>query len=59
MREQKATSITSTIKEFNRKLTGFVRNRVKSDEDAEDILQDVWLQLSNLSTIGDLKNVSA
>jgi len=59
MREQKAISITSTIKEFNRKLTGFVRNRVKSDEDAEDILQDVWLQLSKLSTIGDLKNVSA
>lgn len=59
MREQKAISITSTIKEFNRKLTGFVRNRVKSDEDAEDILQEVWLQLSKLSTIGDLKNVSA
>ena len=59
MREQKAISITSAIKEFNRKLTGFVRHRVKSDEDAEDILQDVWLQLSNLRTIGDLDNVSA
>lgn len=59
MRVQKAKSVTETIKEFNRKLSGFVRNRVKSDEDAEDILQDVWMQLSNLGSIGDLENVSA
>lgn len=59
MREQKANSIARTIKEFNRKLSGFVRNRVKSNEDAEDILQDVWMQLSNLGNIGDLENVSA
>jgi RNA polymerase sigma factor (sigma-70 family) len=59
MRAPKAKSVTETIKEFNRKLSGFVRNRVKSDEDAEDILQDVWMQLSNLSNIGDLENVSA
>jgi RNA polymerase sigma factor (sigma-70 family) len=59
MRAQKAPSITETIKEFNRKLSGFVRNRVKTDEDAEDILQDVWMQFSNLGNIGDLENVSA
>ena len=59
MSEQKARSITNTIKQFNRKLFGFVRDKVKSTEDAEDILQDVWVQLSNLSDIGDLENVSA
>lgn len=59
MSAQKAKSITETIKVFNRKLSGFVRKRVKSDEDAEDILQDVWMQLSNLGNIGDLENVSA
>ncbi len=59
MSAQKAKSITETIKEFNRKLSGFVRKRVTSDEDAEDILQDVWMQLSNLGNIGDLENVSA
>ncbi|MDD4991400.1 MAG: sigma-70 family RNA polymerase sigma factor [Paludibacter sp.] len=59
MSEQKARSITSTIKQFNRKLFGFVRDKVKSTEDAEDILQDVWVQLSNLNDIGDLENVSA
>ena len=59
MSEQKALSITRTIKQFRQKLFGFVRNKVKSTEDAEDILQDVWVQLSNLSDIGDLENVSA
>jgi len=59
MSEQKSRSITSTIRQFNRKLFGFVRDRVKSTEDAEDILQDVWVQLTNLSNIGDLENVSA
>lgn len=59
MSAQKAKSITETIKQFNRKLSGFVRNRVNSDEDAEDILQDVWMQLSNLGNLNDLENVSA
>jgi len=59
MSEQKALSITKTIKQFRQKLFGFVRDKVKSTEDAEDILQDVWVQLSNLSDIGDLENVSA
>jgi len=59
MSEQKAISITNTIKQFRQKLFGFVRDKVKSTEDAEDILQDVWVQLSNLSNIGELENVSA
>lgn len=59
MSAKRAKSVTEAIKQFNRKLAGFVRNRVSSDEDAEDILQDVWMQLSNLSDIGDLENVSA
>jgi RNA polymerase sigma factor (sigma-70 family) len=59
MSVQKTKSVTETIREFNRKLTGFVRKRVASDEDAEDIMQDVWMQLSNLGNIGDLENVSA
>ena len=59
MSDQKAVSITKTIKQFRQKLFGFVRDKVKSTEDAEDILQDVWVQLSNLSDVGDLENVSA
>ena len=57
--EQNAISISNTIQEFGQKLFGFVRNKVKSTEDAEDILQEVWFQLSNMSDIAGLDNVSA
>jgi len=57
--EQKTKSISSVIQEFGDKLFGFVRKKVKSTEDAEDILQEVWFQLSNLSDMAELDNVSA
>jgi len=59
MADKKALSITKTIQEFGKSLFWFVRGRVKSTEDAEDILQDVWVQLSNLSDVADIENVSA
>ena len=57
--EQKINSVSSTIQEFGEKLFGFVRKKVNTTEDAEDILQEVWFQLSNLSDIAELDNVSA
>jgi len=43
-------SIKTTIKSYGKKLYSFIRNRVGTNEDAEDILQDVWYQLSNLDS---------
>jgi len=57
--EQKSISISTTIQKFGEKLFGFVRKKVKNTEDAEDILQEVWYQLSNLNDIAELDNVSA
>ncbi len=59
MTEKKAGSITKAIQEFGKNLFGFVRGKVKSTEDAEDILQEVWFQLSNQPDISNLENVSA
>ena len=59
MSDQNSISITKTIRQFGQKLFGFVRGRVKSIEDAEDILQDVWYQLSKLNNIAELENISA
>ncbi len=50
--------ITQTVKEYGKRLLGFIRNKVKTNEEAEDILQDVWYQLSNLSSLDDLESVS-
>ena len=59
MADHKANSITKTIQQFGKNLFGFVRGRVKSVEDAEDVVQDVWYQLSKLNNIAELENVSA
>lgn len=42
---QQKNNIIRAVKEYGQRLFGFIRGRVPSDEDAEDILQDVWYQL--------------
>lgn len=59
MTEQKRISIANTIQRFGQKLFAFVRTRVRTNEDAEDILQDLWYQLSKLGDIDELENVGA
>jgi RNA polymerase sigma factor (sigma-70 family) len=48
MPEERNSHIISTIKAYGKNLLGFIRKRVNNDADAEDILQDVWYQFSNL-----------
>ena len=43
-------SIKATINSYGKKLFSFIRNRVGTNEDAEDILQEVWYQLSKLDS---------
>lgn len=56
---EEARTIKSTIQAFGKKLFGFIRGKVRSNEDAEDILQDVWYQLSSFGNLEDIENVSA
>ena len=39
-------NIASVIGRFGKRLLGFIRQRVGNEADAEDILQDVWYQLT-------------
>src|SRR4030081_139433 len=39
-------NISSVIGQFGKRLLGFIRQRVNNEADAEDILQDVWYQLT-------------
>jgi RNA polymerase sigma factor (sigma-70 family) len=52
-------SIHSAIQNYGKSLFRFIRNRVKSDEDAEDILQDVWYSLSSIIDIEPIEQLSA
>jgi RNA polymerase sigma factor (sigma-70 family) len=55
---QEGESIKDTVKSYGKKLFIFIRSRVKSNEDAEDILQDVWYQLSKLDS-GSVEQLGA
>jgi len=52
-------NIVQAVKDYSKKLFGFIRGRVNTDEDAEDILQDVWYQFSNTSATETIEQVSA
>jgi RNA polymerase sigma factor (sigma-70 family) len=39
-------NISEVIRRFGKRLLGFIRQRVNSEADAEDVLQDVWYQLT-------------
>jgi len=59
MADKTRQNITGSIKEYGKRLFGFIRSKVKTEEDAEDLLQDVWYQFSKLSGVDELENVSA
>ena len=46
MTADKNNTITQSIKAYSKRLLGFIKQRVNSNEDAEDILQDVFFQFA-------------
>lgn len=46
MAAERNQNIAETIKAYSQRLMGFIRQRVNSKEDAEDILQDVFYQFA-------------
>ncbi len=45
---QRQQSIQDAVQNYGKRLFSFIRSRVKNDQDAEDILQDVWSQLISI-----------
>lgn len=50
MQTAQKKNINQTIQEYSKRLLGFIRKRVRTDEDAEDILQDVFYQFVGNTT---------
>ncbi len=46
MAAERDNNITQTIKMYSKRLLGFIKQRVSGNEDAEDILQDVFYQFA-------------
>ena len=58
MAEKRENTITGVIKNYGTRLSRFIRSRVSNNADAEDILQDVWYQLSNGVDIDSIEQIS-
>jgi RNA polymerase sigma factor (sigma-70 family) len=56
---QRQQSIRQAVQDYGKRLFGFIRSRVKNDEDAKDILQDVWYQLSAVIDTEPIAQLSA
>lgn len=52
-------AIARVVRDWSGRLFSFIRRRVSSDEDAEDVLQDVWQQLSAQPEIDAIRQLSA
>jgi RNA polymerase sigma factor (sigma-70 family) len=58
MTDKSQKSISKTITTYGNQLLGFIKTRVTNTEDAKDVLQDVWVQLSRLTNIDDIESIS-
>ena len=56
---QRQQSIRQVVQEYGKRLFGFIRSRVKNDEDAEDILQEVWYQLTSVINTEPIEQMSS
>lgn len=52
-------NIIQAVRDYGKRLFYFIRGRVHTDEDAEDILQDVWYQFSNVMNSEPIEQTGA
>src|SRR5687768_4485660 len=57
--DQPKQNIIQAVRDYGKRLFYFIRRRVNTDEDAEDILQDVWFQFSKLMNTEPIQQTSA
>ena len=58
MAQQQDRSINKVINEYGNRLFRFIRGRVPSNADAEDITQEVWYQLSRVVELDSIEQIS-
>jgi RNA polymerase sigma factor (sigma-70 family) len=54
----RSKNIIQAVRDYGKGLFYFIRGRVRTRQDAEDILQDIWFQLSNMANVEDIKQMS-
>ena len=51
-------NIVGIVREYGKRLFGFIRQRVPTDADAEDVLPDVWYQFSRVADAEPIEQIS-
>lgn len=59
MSTEQKSRISQVVNDAGKRLLRFIRARVRSDADAEDVLQDVWEQLVTTLDAGPVEQVGA
>jgi RNA polymerase sigma factor (sigma-70 family) len=55
---EKGQDIRSVVSGYGRQLLGFIKSRIPAETDAEDVLQEVWYQLSRQASLEDIEHLS-
>ncbi len=58
MAEKSKNSVAKMIKKYSDQISGFINSKVDNNDDAKDILQDVWFQLSRLTNLDEIESMS-
>ncbi len=56
--KQRDKTIRAAISTYGKRLFRFIRSKVPTNDDAEDILQEVWYQLSRVVDIASIEQMS-
>ena len=59
MAEQNDKKVTNAVQQYGGRLLRFIRSRVASQADAEDILQDVWYQFTKVINTEPIEQISS
>jgi len=59
MREDNNSYLLNTVQAYGKGLLSFIRGRVKNDADAQDILQDIWYNLSMVVNTSPVEQTGA
>ncbi len=58
MAEKRERTISNVMREYGNRLFRFIRGRVPTNADAEDITQEVWYQLSRVVELDSIEQIS-
>jgi len=58
MAEKRERKISNVMRDYGNRLFRFIRGRVSTNADAEDITQEVWYQLSRVVDLDSIEQIS-